>query len=185
MDWKDLSSVIGNVAPMLGTLIGGPAGAAVGGMVASALGAKSTPEAVNKAIKENPQWALKLAQVEADQKVRLQELTTEQAKIEISAQAQTTAEVNATMRAESVSEKWPQYSWRPAIGFAVAFALILSVTTVFMAYFAAFFGRAEGLQYLPGILGAVAALLAVASPILGIASWFRGKMQSGGENTTK
>jgi len=31
---------------------------------------------------------------------------------------------------------------------------------------------------LPTVLGALAALNGVASPILGIASWFRGKMQA-------
>ncbi|QIQ67110.1 hypothetical protein sortsol_52 [Pseudomonas phage sortsol] len=31
MDWKDIGSKIGAAAPALGSLLGGPAGAAVGG----------------------------------------------------------------------------------------------------------------------------------------------------------
>jgi len=40
--------------------------------------------------------------------------------------------VNATMQAEAKSEKWPQYSWRPAIGFT--FAAILVNNYVLLAY---------------------------------------------------
>lgn len=40
--------------------------------------------------------------------------------------------VNATMQAEAKSEKWPQYSWRPAIGFT--FAAILLNNYVLLAY---------------------------------------------------
>ena len=38
MEWKDVANVVGKAAPILGTLLGGPAGAAVGALVASALG---------------------------------------------------------------------------------------------------------------------------------------------------
>jgi hypothetical protein len=83
------------------------------------------------------------------------------------------------MQAEAVSEHWPTYGWRPAIGFAVAIAVLLSVLTVFAAYGAAIlYNRAEGLAQLPGILAAVAGIIGVVSPILGIASWYRGKMQA-------
>lgn len=32
--------------------------------------------------------------------------------------------VNATMRAEAASEKWPQYSWRPMVGFTFGGVII-------------------------------------------------------------
>jgi hypothetical protein len=89
------------------------------------------------------------------------------------------ADVNASMQAEAASEHWPTYSWRPAIGFAVAIAVLMSVLTVFLAYGAAIvLGKSDGLQYLPGILAAIAGIIGVVSPILGIASWFRGRMQA-------
>jgi hypothetical protein len=87
--------------------------------------------------------------------------------------------MNRTMQAEAASERWPTYSWRPAIGFSVALAVLLAVLTVFLAYGAAvLYGQAEGLAHLPGILAAVAGIIGVVSPILGIASWFRGRMQA-------
>lgn len=87
-------------------------------------------------------------------------------------------DINETMRAEAASEHWPTYMWRPAIGFAVAIAVVLSVLSVFAAYGASLLGHPEGLAQLPAVLAAVAGIIAVVSPILGIASWFRGKMQA-------
>lgn len=178
MEWKDIAGKVGAVAPLLGTLIGGPAGPAIGGIIASVLGTGSSADAVSAAL-ANPEAAVKLREIEASRATRLTELATDQAKAELAAVAQTAGEVNRTMQAEAGAEHWPTYSWRPAIGFAVALAIALSVLTVFAAYAAAlFFGRAEGLAQLPGILAAVAGIIGVASPILGIASWFRGKMQA-------
>lgn len=179
MDWKDIAGAVSKAAPILGTLLGGPAGGAIGSAIAATLGTANTPAAVQQAITENPETALKLATLEAEHRTRLEELITERDKAELAAVAQTTSDVNQTMRAESVSERWPTYAWRPAIGFAVALAVVLSVLAVFGAYAALLiWGQSEGLAQLPGILAAVAGIIAVVSPILGIASWFRGRMQA-------
>lgn len=98
---------------------------------------------------------------------------------DLNAQAvQNADDINKTMQAESASEHWPTYGWRPAIGFAVALAVLLSVLVVFIAYAASLAGHPEGLAQLPGVLASVAGIIAVVSPILGIASWYRGKMQA-------
>ena len=72
MEWKDLAGVVGKFAPLAGTLIGGPAGAAIGSLIAATLGAEVTPDAIHAAIASDPQAALKLAQWEGDNKVKLQ-----------------------------------------------------------------------------------------------------------------
>ena len=72
VSWKDIAGVVGKAAPILGTLIGGPAGAAIGGLVAAALGTENTPDAIQAAIAMDPQAALKLASLESDNKVKLQ-----------------------------------------------------------------------------------------------------------------
>lgn len=74
MDWKDLAATVGKAAPILGTLIGGPAGTAIGGLVAAALGTANTPDAINAAIATDPDAALKLASLEMEHKTRLQEM---------------------------------------------------------------------------------------------------------------
>jgi hypothetical protein len=75
MNWKD---IIGSVAPVLGTALGGP----LGGLVASIAGRvllgddKATPETVKDYILANqsPDTFAKLKQIEADVKLKLAEL---------------------------------------------------------------------------------------------------------------
>ena len=136
--------------------------------IAKVVTGKDEPDQALAAIQADPNMALQFKTAVLAQGTELERLALANA-----------SDVNKTMQAEAASEHWPTYSWRPAIGFAVALAVVLSVLTVFTAYVAAmFFGKADGLAALPGILGAVAAIIGVVSPILGIASWFRGKAQA-------
>lgn len=134
----------------------------------SVTGAQSGDEAV-RALQANPNLVLQYRKAVLDQEVSFEALAVQNA-----------ADINETMQAEAASEHWPTYSWRPAIGLAVAIDLTVSVAVVAIAYIGVMFFnvKAETLSYLPAMLGAMAALIAVASPILGIASWFRGKMQA-------
>lgn len=83
MDASTLSALTGALkqvgGTILGGLIGGPAGAAIApviiGALADALGADKTPEAVTKAITDNPDLAAPVVQrVEANQADALREL---------------------------------------------------------------------------------------------------------------
>lgn len=135
--------------------------------VATAVTGKPTPDAAIAALQADPNLVLKYRQAVLDQEVEFERIAVSAAEA-----------VNTTMRAEAASERWPQYSWRPAIGFSVAFAVAGAVATVFMAYWLAVFrSDASLLQHLPGILAAIAGIIGVVSPILGIASWFRGKQK--------
>lgn len=87
MDWKDIAGVVGKAAPALGTLLYGPAGASVGGLIASALGTAASPDDVSAALADNPDALVKLRQIEADKATKLQELLTDQVKSQIQAEA--------------------------------------------------------------------------------------------------
>jgi len=166
MDWKDVAGTVARSAPMLGGLLGGPPGAAVGAvgaMIASALGVGNAPEEVSQALAVNPDAAVKLKQIESDRQVELQKLVTSQALAEIQAGAQAISDVNKTMQAEAGAEHWPSYSWRPFIGFMFGF-YIASMWLLPM------FGRQP-------VAISTDLTLAIGG-ILGIASWFRGKMQA-------
>jgi len=129
MDWKDVGKAIAKYAPALGTALGGPAGGAVGtlaSMVAGAFGLKpdAKPDQVMAAIEKDPQAAVKLKEIETNAKTEMHRLNVQLA---IQQSQQETAQiqaVNATIQAESKSEHWPQYSWRPANGFAFPIAVI-------------------------------------------------------------
>jgi len=97
MDWGDIKDAVASVAPTLGTALAGPAGGAVGGLLASALGVEQTPEAVSQAIKADPQAAVKLREVEAGlEKARLESRS-------------------SIITAEASGESWLQRNWRPML----------------------------------------------------------------------
>ncbi len=83
MDWKDISATVGKFAPLLGTVLGGPAGAGIGAIVAAALGTEATPDAVSAALVTNPEAAVKLREIESSERVRLQEMVLENTKAEL------------------------------------------------------------------------------------------------------
>ena len=93
--WDSIKDTVGSVAPIAGSLIGGPAGPAIGSMIAAALGVSSTPDAVAAAIKSDPQAAIKIRQIEAQ---------LEQTRLEVRGQA---------IQAEATGESWLQRNWRP------------------------------------------------------------------------
>ena len=75
LNWQSIAQTVGKAAPLLGTLLGGPAGAAVGGLVSAALGVGCDPDSVSAALAADPGAALKLAEFESDNKVKLQAMT--------------------------------------------------------------------------------------------------------------
>lgn len=74
MKWSDIADVIGTAAPVVGTLIGGPAGGAIGGLVASVLGVDAKPEAVSQAL-QDPAGLVKIREMELTHARELQALT--------------------------------------------------------------------------------------------------------------
>jgi hypothetical protein len=162
-DWKDIAGVVGKTAPLLGTLLGGPAGAAVGGIIASVLGTGANADDVSAAL-ANPETAGKLRQIEAERQEKLAELAADQAKAEIAGSVAALQAVNQTMQAEAASEHWPTYTWRPFIGFVTG-------TMAFGVYFVLPLAHIP----VPAVPESVWLML---GGILGVASWFRGKAQA-------
>jgi len=70
MDWKDIGKRISDAAPMLGGILGGPAGAAAGvgiKLLASLFGLsenETTPEKINELLATDPQALIKIKQME-------------------------------------------------------------------------------------------------------------------------
>lgn len=164
MEWKELASSIGKFAPLLGTVIGGPAGAAVGALVSATLGTDNDPSAVQQALVSNPDVALKLAQLEADQRIQLQTLAVTAEQNRLSAETAQLGSVNTTMQVEAAAEHWPTYTWRPFIGFVFGI-------------------MALGVYFVLPLLGINIPTIPSEAwmsfgAILGVASWHRGKMQA-------
>lgn len=74
MNWDNISKLIAKTAPLLGGVLLGPAGAAGGKLIASALGTSEDPEAIAHAIKTDPSAMLKLKQLNNSHKLELEKL---------------------------------------------------------------------------------------------------------------
>jgi len=89
MDWPKLGAKIAQTAPLLGSLIGDPAGAAAGSaikLIAGSLGLDPNsvdPEEINQIITKNPEAMNKLHQVETRHEIELQKLIIESQRLEL------------------------------------------------------------------------------------------------------
>lgn len=73
--WEKVADLIGEAAPLLGTALGGPGGAAIGGMIASVLGVENKPKAIADTLKNNPDALLKLKAFELENRKNIREVT--------------------------------------------------------------------------------------------------------------
>lgn len=126
MDWKDIAEIIGKAAPIAGGLLGGPAGAAVGSLVASVLGVSSTPDAVSQAVKNNPDAALKLKEMELDYAFELNKLALESERMKIAdIQSARSADVAKTQATGKRDYNLYALSWCLFVGFFTLVAILI------------------------------------------------------------
>ena len=95
---------------------------------------------------------------------KIVELEAELAKATIEYQSIALQAVNATMQAESKSEHWPQWSWRPAIGFTACGILVNNY--ILLPYFGP-------LGIVPIVVPSEVWVMIMA--VLGVAAWTRGQ----------
>jgi hypothetical protein len=173
MDPITLAISLAKFVPQIVKWIGGDKAGAVAQKVvdvAQQVTSKPSGDEALAALQADPNLVFQFQKAILDQQVVFEQLAVQNA-----------TDVNKTMQAEDASNHWPTYSWRPSIGFSTAYLITCCGTVIVIAYGGVIlFGKdAAPLSYIPAMLGAVGALLAVgAMPVLGIASWYRGKMQA-------
>jgi hypothetical protein len=101
--WGNIAGVVGKVAPILGTVLGGPVGAAAGGVVSAVCSLfdvdpedPAAPGKLEAAIKADPEAALKLRQFQLENQTELVRLAMKQDEMYL----QHEAEVQQTWREE-------------------------------------------------------------------------------------
>ena len=67
--WDKIKELIGDSAPIVGGLLGGPAGVAVGGLISKALGVENNASAIEKELINNPDAFLKLKELEMSKEI--------------------------------------------------------------------------------------------------------------------
>lgn len=168
MDWKDIGEkIVGMGLPLLGTAIAGPAGGAVGSLVANVLGVREpTPEKImGRLDSESEKARLALESLQAQHRFELESLSLQCATREIQA-------VNMTMQAESKSEDPWSRRWRPFWGFCSAVAWTV------MAFGIAWdIATGKGGEVIGALAHVPESYWLIPLTILGVASYHRGKKQ--------
>ena len=82
--WDNIKELIGTSAPVIGTLLGGPAGGAVGGLISKVLGVDNTPEAIELALMNNPDALLKIKELETSKELAILQAELENKRIDVS-----------------------------------------------------------------------------------------------------
>lgn len=167
-----LGETIAGFAPMLGGLIGGPLGVGLGKLVASAFGGDADdPEELAKIISADPQAAVKLREIELNNKVELEKLVIQSEANRLANETSKIEAVNATMRAESISGDPWQRRWRPFWGYITGVTFFLQMLVIF---YAVIWKTATAAT----IITAIASLnvfWSVPLAILGVSAYQRGK----------
>lgn len=116
MNWSDIGSIVGRAAPIVGTLLGGPAGAAVGALVASALNVSNDPDSVNAALAANPEALARVQELQINARVQLEQLAVQIETTRIQAEgAQYVAEAADRDSARQLAAKQPNDMIRPTL----------------------------------------------------------------------
>lgn len=81
--WDNIKELIGTSAPVIGTLLGGPAGGAVGGLISKVLEVDNTPEAIELALMNNPDALLKIKELETSKELAILQAELEHKRIDV------------------------------------------------------------------------------------------------------
>jgi hypothetical protein len=134
ISWKDVGATVANVAPLLGTILGGPAGAAIGGVVAAALGAANEPQAVLQAVQSNPDAAVKLRAIELDHDAHIKDLAFQTMKAQLDA----STAADSTDAADRASARQRQVAVRdlttPTLAWIIVGATLATACAVVLGF---------------------------------------------------
>lgn len=135
MNWSDVGKFVGAAAPTVGTLLGGPAGAAVGALVASVLGTANDPDSVNAALAANPDAFVKVQELQTNAKVQLQQLAVTAENNRLQADAlQYSAEASDRDSARKLAAAQPNDYIRPTVTLVILGGTLLIIGAIFMGW---------------------------------------------------
>lgn len=165
MDLKEFGKALAKIGlPLLGAALPIPGGMAIGTALAAVIDSPTAkPEDILATISGNAEALFKARQFEQTHQQVILKITAEYEIAQRQADSADVAVVNATMQAESKSEHWAQWLWRPYNGFMFG-------TTMFGCYFVLPLAKITP----PSI--PFEAWTAWGA-ILGVTAWFRGKQQ--------
>lgn len=176
---EDIGHEVAKYAPLIGAALPIPGGEAIGAIVAAKFGAKpGDPADLLAKIQTDPQAAIKLKEIEANHDVALQQVLMQRAVGLAQADAAMVGSVNTTMQAETKSEHWMQWAWRPTCGFALAFGFLALIVLIgWICIESVITQQPQLLSMIPPILEAFTVLFGSMAAVVGVTAWHRGVMQ--------
>ena len=127
MDWSKVGTAVAKIAPALGGALVGPGSAAIGQLVASALGASDDPAAVYQAMASDPLTVAKLRELENRHRERLEELALKRVTAELDANTERHSASQKTIQAEAQHGTNYVKETRPRVARASGYATIAYV----------------------------------------------------------
>ena len=129
MNLGDIGSFIAKSAPLLGGVLGGPAGAAIGSIIAAKFGGDvNNPSELMEKIQADPQASLKLMEIQSNNELELQRLHMTMAESQMKyAVMQTEAENKERESARQREQSLAQYGKRDFTPALLAFTLTAGV----------------------------------------------------------
>lgn len=135
MNWSDIGGIVGRAAPIVGTLLGGPAGAAVGALVASALNVPNDPDSVNLALAGNPDAVVRIQELQLTAQVELEKLAVQVETVRLQAAgAQYSAEAADRDSARKLAATQPRDFVRPTLTFIMLCGSLFVVVAVLIGW---------------------------------------------------
>ena len=104
MSWESVKEFLGTSAPVVGSLLGGPAGGAVGGLVASWLGVEDKAEAVMRKLQTDPEALARIQEMEVQERMQLRQLQFKQAELAITDKQHQHEQQQETIRTGDTAE---------------------------------------------------------------------------------
>lgn len=164
MNWSDISGMVGKYAPMVGTLLGGAPGAAIGSLIASTLGVENTPQAVKEALENDPNAGEAIRQLQEKNRHQYEMMVLELQRINITEQAK-------TARAELKSNDRYISRWRPTFGYVLALSFFIW-TSAFSYLLIKIINNPEGMAAtvtaVSQLMGSLSLIWSLALGVLGI-----------------
>lgn len=141
MSWEKVKETVGGAAPVIGSLLGGPAGGAVGGLLASWLGVEDTADAVMQKLTSDPNALLEVQRMESEERQQLRQLGFEQARQKLADKQHQHQQQQETIRSGDNAEDEYVRRTRPKIA---RYSFIAGAAYVLIFELLAVFAKADG-----------------------------------------
>lgn len=109
--WDKVKSLIGNAAPLIGSLLGGRYGEKVGSLIAGALGVEDKPEAIESALRAHPELLLELQKLEHEHRTQLTQLQMAELTEAANSEARRIADIQHAREGTKITPWCPWSPW--------------------------------------------------------------------------